>query len=190
MVLLMIIKSPNLKYVRIHLTKRKKEEDVLLYCHCGCGLFYVFNRKKTTEEELAELESSTRLKNDHPLGWAITKNKKGEIVVVSRFLFFQWHERPLTDYQPSVVSYPYVSVKCANCGEESTLLDGREKANANYHCPNYGKLEPVVWSKKVFNIECSLYYYDDSDGQKEISRIKISKLSQEGKKTIVYDYED
>lgn len=172
-------------------TQKKEETRFLLRCPCGCERFYYFKRNKTPEEELEEYLAYLRQKNDYPLFEDISINEKGEWVIRNKLFGFHWKERPMSDYLPKVWSFPYVSVKCAACGKEHDIFDGRVdrfKLGMTKFIV-YGELGHVRWSKEAFPIECRVFYPEDAADGADFHRIVIRKKRADSKSLVILDWE-
>ena len=171
---------------------RRKGSQVLgrLQCSCGCNSFHLFKRKKTSEEQLEEMNANYRLKNDYwPFGPAIATNKDGISVVRNEFLCFKWKERPLSNYMPSVLSFAYVSAKCEKCGREIVLFDSRLSASLEEkQFIKYGNLGIVEWSKDSSAIEICIDVDKEVQDYSDFNRLRIYRIVNE-KKSLFADYE-
>lgn len=161
-----------------------------LVCPCGCNTFFLFRREKSPEEKMEEAIASNRLHDDYwPFGPVIAKDEAGKTVVRNEFLGFRWKERPFSDYQPTVMSFQYVSAKCEKCGNEIVLFDERFGPLNKYGSSlKFGNLGKIKWTETASEVEIIVDCDEcDNDGL-EFGRLRIYKVFGKTKR-LFFDYE-
>ena len=185
--------TDNLNNIFNHLSniecKGSRTKGTIL-CECGGSTFSIFKRNKTAEEKLEEEIAYSRLKEDYwPFGPVIANDKNGKTIVRKEFLCFKWKERPLSDYMPSVLSFQYVSVKCAKCGKEIILFDGRNNiVGENKNPIKYGDVGEPIWTKDFTIVQCTIDRDETEENNHTIDRLRIYRVKGE-KRLLFFDYE-
>ena len=161
-----------------------------LECTCGCQDFFLFKRKKSSEEELEEIEAFNRLRLDYwPFVPVVAVDKDGRTVVRNEFFGIKWKERPFSEYAPSVVSFQFVAAKCKKCGKEIVLFDERCcPLNEGAPSKKYGRLGEIEWTKIPSGVECVLDYGGSRFDDLGLSRVRLYKITA-GRKSVFFDHE-